>query len=879
MLYDYLPAVYKNKDAEQGYPLASLVAVEAAVLDKTTAAIAKLEDQKDLLTAQLPSTGAKTIQLGAVVKPVGALLQGGLRGYFNTAMIGANFGDPGAVFGASMVGCTLAVKGVTIASNAREFTIVAVPSPRSLLLTPVPTNETGFRWELRAVPKDKSFGTKIEVYSCPTLSDVAPGWQLLPDTGSGESYKIASRSIIAGPTEREGHDATIDAQGRLVLGADRFTTSDIGKRIVTYGSSNPNNNVESYIRNIFRKTPDLAQTDPYKLASLTNTLVLDSGPVSYAISERPTIELDGNCDNVSGVVVLSGDDGQVTTTTFGTGYGTLKIGDAVLDADVFSATVSVSTIFNGVATLVGLTGVTTAVIGRLIHLTSGIFVHIGWFEIKNVLSNTSLQCSIVSSDPLDPNLTAPSGPYWGSIASSLVGYDLVLRGSLVNDYNATVLGVGSTQEMYFYPANYPINEETLEYSPLIHWELRKKNKASVAPRSLLTTLAADEGVTVAPGLTDERSRRWVEGVRDWAPVKGALSAYYDVLDLCRYDYTGGTLGIYPLYSVPLDMETLLGGIGVNMFERPVISEGRPGAISGTGGTFLTNPTTGEAAFALGIGALVASGTHLLPNPVPFNQSILASLPDVFAFGDEDSYIRISGAATPGNNTTLHRIKAVPAWNSSVPQRFYVTLTDVPAAVNDANNGSLSWSIVRLYTAKPPRRPRFDDMAPELMATLVGAGPATFGIDRFEWETTFSATTKSGLFSITAVTLISDNRYTLQITGNTIAGPITGDLGVVLDVTGGNWSLKTLTATYYLETLPVSTGASVWTVEVVYGVLPVNEAADLVYKCPLLLSDTYAPSNRILVNVHAASGACSSDILSQRLVEITPAHVTLDLIIS
>lgn len=215
--YGLLPITYRERDAQEGYPLYQYAEGVRALPDELRGQIRAFPDLRDALTARASSEGRSPLELGARVLAFGARTQYGVDG---RVLARLEFVSDTARFTALDRGRYL--RTFDSLNPLRTVRIAAVVSPTTVLTDPPLTQDAGpIRWEV--VPVE---GREDHVVLEVLTGDVAPlrpGWILSDGVADytliGRAHFPNRRTGAEVPVplvEYEGQDASIDTLGRLV---------------------------------------------------------------------------------------------------------------------------------------------------------------------------------------------------------------------------------------------------------------------------------------------------------------------------------------------------------------------------------------------------------------------------------------------------------------------------------------------------------------------------------------------------------------------------------------------------------------------------------------------------------------------------------------
>jgi len=254
--------------------------------------------------------------------------------------------------------------------------------------------------------------------------------------------------------------------------------------------------------------------------------------------------------------------------------------------------------------------------------------------------------------------------------------------TIVDDSTVTVDGtLAAESNLVWYV------RETTAYGDLSQVEVRAE--------SLLKFLAEDFGIVLDNQESDARQRSWVRHVTRWLQKKGTAAAYRALGKVSGFDLTMSALWRLAHYwfdAVPSE----------NLVEVGEAETGRFG-------------TDGSLTLGTGSGARFGSPTA------------------AFVPSDVGQQIRISDAASTANNGR----STIATYIDANTVEF---LNTDPHSAPDANNGALTWTIVRVYSDLPPTLPLYDEINVDLLHAIVAqeSGGYDFRADKFCWEDDWSS---------------------------------------------------------------------------------------------------------------------------------------------
>lgn len=697
--------------------------------------------------------------------------------------------------------------------------------------------------------------------------------------------KLGPRIQKQGELEQKGIGARIDAIQQFIATGGRFGLLDVGKELTISGSTIDANNRVVAISSVVDAYTVL--TYP-ALATDAGPLVWELRPVIEVPDDEITVEVRGGSvaaiapgfvlnDGFADFTVVARRQFKVTTedrpllTEKEGSDGTIDSSNRFVSATVaftqqdlgkklslsgstvpetnnrFEITEVVSA---SIAEVLDADGVAPATDGGplfwalLPHEELDLF---GIIEPRGTVEQEGLDLAITVAGP-PAEVSSPSAEF----TSDDVGKYFSIRGSLVAANNTTlaiqsvtsanVVELDGTLTVDVGPLTWEVRQRTSKGSDLIEVDVR-------AP-SLIKRLAYDHGIEIDTRENEDRQRSWVKNVSQWTKQKGVEKAYKILANISGFDAE-----VYALYRVSASIASLIPSDEV--YEVGLEGFGRSG-VSGEDGSLPTSVSN-----------------------VRFTSPTAS-----FKVGDEGSHIRIRDAGIPGNNN-LYTISA------------YVDANTVDFVAGDTatypepNDGSLRWSLVRLYSTVAPRMPSFDDFDMDQMEALIdGYPPQTsdyFGLDKYCWEDDFYADVE---IVVSTVTQTASGVFQVRVSDGPAQGPssVVGTAEVIKAVGAdglGVWKLIEGTAgtgfgrEFFVETLPIPDGADyLFNVNAALG--PVTGSATLRYVCPSDFTCDYCAASKILIRLTlgtlaSETGVAVEDVLDRvlnRIEEVTPAHVLL-----
>lgn len=229
VLYRMLPELHQRQDADQGYPLATLVEGERPSLESLRQKIQRFGELRDPVLARSQYNEIELLTLGKKVVTKGAVLQRGTNG---TITAFGEFISPSVRFNQTHAGKILEISRSSDPSHNQEVLIAqvdpAIPT-RAVIAPPLGLDAGLLTWELRDAVVEPTDRTFIEVtFGEPSV--LAPGWILFD--GSSE-FEVLARTQLTSRTEREGSDGTFTGTsstltGTITVVAGETTVTGVG---------------------------------------------------------------------------------------------------------------------------------------------------------------------------------------------------------------------------------------------------------------------------------------------------------------------------------------------------------------------------------------------------------------------------------------------------------------------------------------------------------------------------------------------------------------------------------------------------------------------------------------------------------------------------
>ena len=789
-LWDKLPERHRQEDTD-GLLEGFLRAVGGSLEDLQRRA----QEFSSLIDPQgVPSAASKArpVLLGPVVQALGPVRHRGSDGSINAF---GQFVTARGKFQALDVGDILTISGSAVLGNNRPVTVVAVPAPGLVAISPpLPADSGPLRWIARAPVALPSDRVTVQVEG--GLDDVAPGWKL---QAGGAPYTVLARRSFPLPgrgihlTEREGIDGAVDALGRFSSPTIALSQGDVGKRISFRRPGAPENDLW--------EIQAVSPPGTHALFSYLHVRGEDSnGGVIYSLLPGQTLEIVHVVSGVNTPLTASL-VGDLLTVRLGTGATGMPVSTS---ADVVAAARGAAGLRATITAGGDGSGVARAaprqrVPGGAPPAAGGL----GWAVLRFPemdLAGKAIPVGVVERAGFD--LTALGGGSLqvaeGVFAAGDVGKLITVRGSAVgNDGDHLVTAVPGTARLTV------ASTLTAEAGPL-RWQLRAAPRpgntltATLQGPDLLASLAATYGLTSDTREADHRRRAWVARHGLWVGRKGTSLAYQIVGAL-----SGFKVSVVSLYRITPEFYALVPPR--SRYELGDLTSGRSGS---------------DGRLTLGPDGLVR----------------LEAPSALFTANDAGRVVRISGADSVENNK-LYMI-------AQVISSTVVTFRPLDTAfTGDANNGVLAWAVLRLYTSLPPLLPRYDEMDADLMKSLIdGIPPLTshFGVDKFAWESDWSS--KIGVLGYGGVIELQE---TTQISPMLWSLKFSGDCNVVSAI--GNWRfIDAAGKAYWLESVPAPGPGNTWIVQVAAEAAPALGGGTFEYVCDEQVIPGYTLSSRLLV---------------------------------
>ena len=548
-----------------------------------------------------------------------------------------------------------------------------------------------------------------------------------------------------GKIEQIGIVAAVDAIQQFVAPTARFSALSVGKDLIVSGSIFPQNNrIVSVVRVLSAST---VLTDP--------PLAIDSGPLRWELrakvsnsTDKITVEVRSGdvSDIVPSWLLFDGfadftvvgrrqfkalvDENQLLTEQEGSdgqidAFGRfLSASVALTQSDVgkhITLVNSTESINDGRYEIIKVSEISPGDVRAevdadpLLAEDSGItWAILPYSELD--LQGTVAPRGVVEQEGTDLSITA-SGLSTADISSASavfstadIGKQLLIRGSTAGNDGVYRVSDVSTPNLVLVDQRSP-TPLFVETSGELTWELRSSThvgdltEVDVRASSMIVNFITDFGIEIDTQESESRQRSWARNVSRWVDKKGVADSYRIVGAISGFDVT-----VSHLFRVTDEAFSLIPP--ANSFEIGEADAGR----NGIDGTL----------------QIVSSMTRLTAPTATFVST------------DVGRQIRVTSAAVSGNNQ-LYTIGSIV---DSTTVEFSVSDT---ATLPEANNGSLHWAIVRLYTNLPPLRPNFDEVNADLLEQIVETASnfeLTFLVDKYCWETDFDSTARIDVLSAT-----------------------------------------------------------------------------------------------------------------------------------
>lgn len=778
VLYDLIPSLYKERDAD-GF-LEKFSESLRPSFDQLRRKMRDFGEMRDPLLVRAAATETQTFRLGKQVVLKGSVEQSGVDG---KVVVYGEFSAKTARFTDVDKGRELTIRRSNKPENNKSVTIVAVVDTQTVAVSPRLALDSGpVRWNVRQVFVDPPNQATVEIRSGGTeLGKVAGGW-LLNDGFT--SFEVRDRKVFVVPaderqllTERDGvRNGAIDVSGRLSVPSYQFAFSDVGKTIFIAGSVYASNNSRFEIYGVDKVSPTdfravFSRLDVTGLVPLTG-LHDSAGTVRYANKPGEVARIQHVQAGLGTSLSISVVGSDITVNLATDGIGNVATTANALVAAVV-ADVSASALVTVSAPGAG-TGYVAATSGLLdvpgLTLQSDNDLTWSMTSYGRLVLRGPTPKGLVEADGIDGLLQVTSATEatlkattTSPFRSGDVGKRFVVRGSLAgNDgvYEVSSVpswGAGSVVTLGGLFASEPA-------SSLVYWELRTDSgkadplTVTVSASSMLAELAKDFGIEVDTQESEARQRSWVKYINEWVDRKGLAKAYEILAAISGYIST-----VFQLYNITFDVSLQIPSASV--FE-------------------ITDKSGEDGAFS---DAVADEVTLTAPS---------ALLTGGFSITHVGRYVRVQLAASGVNNQLFEVIGFLSP--TSLRLRVPGVATTLPVAP-DANNGTLRWALLRLYTNLAPLRPVFDDFDSDKMNALIPG----FTVDVYCWEQTIriggglTPGVAPGSLNVVATAQQVDSSFVF----------VDGDIDVVADL--GLWVLTdSLGRSAYLEVVPVAVLSSV-----------------------------------------------------------------------
>lgn len=597
---------------------------------------------------------------------------------------------------------------------------------------------------------------------------------------------------VKGPVEQQGVLATVEAGRIFTARRARFTFADVGKELTVTNSAIATNNQSVLVTNIVSSKEVL--TNP--------PLSVDTGPLRWELRA-----LEASTQLQTRVQVVAGDVEPITPGWILTdGFADFT----VLAREQFKTAENerkLLTLREGSDGTIGTTlrffspslALTSRDVGRRLTISNTIYPETngGKFEIVDVLSAS--ECILDSTELVaettgelvwallrDPELTLQGsatlrgateqeGEDGEVTATGTPSTFEAVSGAFTSEDVGKLLTIhkpgdvsNGTYEVLAYVSSTEIQVDSVPaLGTTYHWELRAytevgdETQVEVRAPNLIQYLAQDFGVELDNREVEEWQRRWVESVSRWIGLKGHENGYLYIAELTGFD--AAVQGLYRVSQPIYEAAVAAGADAWAVGESTTGRYGTDGSLNVVGGLVrFSSPTATFENWDVGR-QIEVTGT--------------------------------SGATNDGLRTIIQVVDAI-----TVEFRPVDTMTGAA----DANNGAITWRIVRLYSEQAPTLPVYDEINQSLMTYL--KTPAVFTVDKYCWEQSPSpwstllgpGSAGDGVIFITAVSPTGASAFpaTYTVDGR-------GDFEVVTDLGVGRWRLTDSgAAEHYLETAPV-----------------------------------------------------------------------------
>lgn len=850
VLFDSLPALYKDQDADNGRVLETFTESLRPSFDRQLSDIANWEELRDPLRVRTQYNVTTSIQLGKIKDPDSRIEQRGVDGGIDASRA---FKSSTARFRTEDIGKTIILSNSAVPINNRTFKIAQIVNTTTVRCDPPLVVDPGpLRWLVKGFPVIPEGVFAIEVRGG-DVSSLTPGWTLFD---GGSEFDIISRSQfypISGEaralTEQEGAAAIAESDGRCFLGVTLAQT-DVGKPLTITGSAVAQNNGKWQIYKV-----DASDQRLTLHKSITIVGSDANGGIVYTLKPGNTgVRVSHVIAGISTLlnVAVRGQDIVVYLATNGSGVATstaTQVAAAVTAAP--TANVFVTAVVTGTGGSVAGASDFVLIPGVSLGMdaTPQTWALLPYPEIRITtaappLGITEQENHDLVIEGVDPNQVRSDT---AKFTDSDVGNLFVIRGSVLgNDGVYPIASVVAGNILVVTSA------VTLVAEAGLYWEVRTPASfessgllvQAHAP-SLIQYLAQDFGVEIDTNESEARQRSWVENITQWVDLKGTVKSYQIIGAISGFDVTPSAL-----YRVSKIQTLQLPGDHIFL-----VGETDPGR-SGSDG-MLTQPVS---------------------------RARLKSATAVFYKHDVGNSVRLSNSANGLNNQLFE----IAAWISSTEIEFDPTdLYLVPdyGIGGTALAPTIQWELVRIYTDLAPSRARYDEVNVELMQQIVG--PPNFLMDSYCWEDDFLEEFPINITNVNPDTATgAPIFYTVEVTGIDVGGGNYSSAGVV--GVASRWEITDVSGrTFSLESLPIDITDGpppIFTFQVFAGEVPTIGPATMRYLCDSeALSCDYCKSAVVLALIEEGTiatevGANVSKALESvvdRLVnEVKPAHVEL-----
>lgn len=848
VLFDYLPGLYREEDANQGHVLELWTEGLRPSFDLLAEKIADWWTLRDPLSVRTQYNASSLISLGLIKTPEAPVEQRGVDGKIDA---NRNFSAPTARFNSADLGKRLVLSGSSISINNRTFKIAAVVGTSVVTCDPPLFVDAGpLTWQVQDAPQLPDGVIAIEVRGG-DVSKVTPGWTLYDGSAQLPIYARQQFFPISGQakslTLREGSQGVALADGRFQAETP-FIQQDVGKPLTLSGGTQGFNAGKYNIFFVDASSPSIVQLHaPITLAGADL-----NGGVAYTLQlGTANVQVRHVVEGINTPLSVVAGSNSVTvylqTNGSGVPISTAAQVSAVVNASITASALLAATFTGTGASLAGVYDYQTVPGVRLLQDSGPLVWALLPFPQLELVA-TSPPLGIIEQEGTDMVGGALPNEFLSSSAKFTtddIGKMLVVRGSLIgNDGRYTITGVANLNQI----AVTPVPAAPLDIN--LTWEVRVASKygdltqVQVFAPSLIQYLAQDFGIEIDFHESEARQRSWVENVSQWIDLKGLARAYQIIGNISGFNVT-----VSALYRI---------GTAV------------AAALPLTDVYYVGETDTGRHGLD---GRLLTVGTL-----VRFTAASAA-----FRAADVGVCLKLQNCATFGNDKTY----TIASFIDAHTVEFLATDTAVTPDNGVAGTliaPTIQWSLVRLYTTLAPTRPLFDDVNVELMQYIVGTNH--FLVDTYCWD---AALINSFNVDITATTPTSSAgvpiTFDITVSGVTLPGPIYTNCGVIGAI--GRWKLIDGSGTpFYVESLPVQVAAGpppVHTFQVFSSVVPTLGTAVLSYECAPQESCDYCKASKVLAIIEEGSilgehgiavEKVLERVLSRENTEVRPVHVEL-----